>query len=411
MHAEMITGVLYSSFESAYSQGTDKNYYDRLVDPTGKSYPLTAACQHLVSLVLITRGAPKNRFYADAGASAASLFARGAWLDGHGTWYPSEQNVNTFIGDKQKTDVVAGSEPGLQPGSYFLFDHSAGPKVDGDHITPIFRVRRSAAGSYVQTFDTGAASIPKRAQDTVPGCSGQYEDPWFRGSPPGPLWFSRGDKSTFFWGTGVVNTSFNNGDLAGTVQAMRNAVPLGMARLVLLDQATNAVLYATPLLDMRPESAQRAGFSSPDSFSITRYAWSLRELPGRQAIRAMWLIDIPRHQLAAAFIAEPDLWQTSLPQLVTDRARLAKDDGIKDRFRLLDACTAAGAASGAVSFTTYSPKTNTVRHAPLGGLPVDQATVAPSLGDPPGGLAAYLDAEHPDRDGNPWALSYFKGKW
>jgi hypothetical protein len=417
MFSEMITGTAYRSFESAYSHGKDKKYYDRLVDPTGKSYPLTACCQHLNSLVQVTRGAPKNSMYGDCGAETAYLFVKSCWLEGHGKWHQNQQDVNTFIGDKQKTGVTNGSEPNLLPGTYFLFDHSTGAKVNGDHVTAVVRVRRSAAGSYVQTFDTGAANIPKRSENTVPGCAGQYEDPWSRGSPPGPPWFSGGNKSNFFYGTGVENSGF--GDLESIVSAMRSAVPLGMARLVLLDQASNTVLYATPLLDMRPDTAIRTGFSSPDSFSISRFAWSLRELPGRQAIRAVWLIDIPRRNLAKAFVEATDLWQTSIATLATDRSQIANDDGNQDRFRLLDISTAIVApapattlpAGGEISFEVHSMEATSPRPVPFNALPVDQATVAASLGAPPGGLAAYLDAQHPDRDGNMWPLAYFKGKW
>ena len=55
------------------------------------------------------------------------------------------------------------------------------------------------------------------------------------------------------------------------------------------------LLYASPLLPMW-ESAPTA------NYSISRYLWSLRELPGREHVQAFWFFYVPQRELAEVML-------------------------------------------------------------------------------------------------------------
>jgi hypothetical protein len=85
------------------------------------------------------------------------------------------------------------------------------------------------------------------------------------------------------------------------------ARPLGLARLALLQRGvavtgvsvrnlqTGFLLYLSPAVPMW-------GVADSDNFALSRYVWSLRDMPGRNAVEPIWMLYAPRFALADAMI-------------------------------------------------------------------------------------------------------------
>jgi hypothetical protein len=153
----------------------------------------------------------------------------------------------------------------------------------------------------VQVFDTGGFGVNGRSNGvtaispTSAFHGGNYDDPLgtvIRGGQP-------------FRGTGLFPTI---DDAAATtmrdhvVNVLRRARPLGLAQFVLLKrdpaQALKGLLpllvLASPILNMY------SGLSAESNYAISRYMWSLRDLPGASQVEALWLIYAPTRELARA---------------------------------------------------------------------------------------------------------------
>jgi hypothetical protein len=189
----------------------------------------------------------------------------------------------------------------LSPGSAYAFTSKPDAKGVSAHKHIVFALRLDKAHNWVQLFDTGGANSPG-ADGPLPGSSHIFDYPLWEKAVVGPK-VQDGD-TTFPRGVGVLPTATNRfsqkvpvPDLAkGTDNASR-ALPLGFARLVLRRRAKKDVLYSTPLLYMG--TAHDDPEAPNSAFSLMRYLWSLRELPGKDFIDAEWQIDIPAKELAA----------------------------------------------------------------------------------------------------------------
>src|SRR5690554_3411411 len=70
------------------------------------------------------------------------------------------------------------------------------------------------------------------------------------------------------------------------------------------------LLYASPLLPMW-EAAPTA------NYSISRYLWSLRDLPGGENVQAFWFFYVPQRELAEVML-EPGAREKTVGQLAVD---------------------------------------------------------------------------------------------
>lgn len=419
--SEMMTFAVYSGIKEGYGGSVElSEFYDRmkfgreLGDP---AFSLVLACQDLATMAVVTRGFDANL---NAGWDSSVTVQKdmdGLWLLGR---------------DEPKTVM---EQADLQPGSFFLFCLNEPPgdkNQTGDHIAPILRVLNTESKKYIQFFDTGSLEkIRDKEADRpfiVPNSPDQYEDPWWKDRVKG---INYG-----FFGCGVAPAKSSE-DLKKGFQLMEEAVPLGMARLVLLDNTApldadpskpdyvHPIIYATPLLDMHT-GTMYPEFKPFQNFSIARYLWSLRELPGRDAITAVWLIDIPQRSLAREYMDEGALRTTSLVQLADRLANKFKsslphevlwepqnkNDGFQFRRPLIDV---RNMDDGKVEVWRFFPfkkgkKSPIYRPNPvLPLLPFDKHTRRFTFDKEGDTLASFLTETYTDFIGESQTLFYFKG--
>ncbi len=82
------------------------------------------------------------------------------------------------------------------------------------------------------------------------------------------------------------------------------------------------LLYASPLLPMW-ESAPTA------NYSISRYLWSLRELPGREHVQAFWFFYVPQRELAEVMLEAGARVTVVSPQATTMLEGLAETGRVR----------------------------------------------------------------------------------
>ncbi len=193
---------------------------------------------------------------------------------------------------------------------------------DNPHSGFNIRVRRNPADrtkNRVQFLDTGGFGVTGRGtQVDLLGAragfhTGIYDGPGATniGSPTHP---SRG------FGVFPPLTAATAPALQTKVETiLQRARPLGFARLVLFDRElkdrpenrfsikkqfeAGAILYASPLLTMYlPDTATD---SERSNYAISRFIWSLRQMPGRDRVEAHWYIYHPLWALAQAMISAP----------------------------------------------------------------------------------------------------------
>ncbi|HEV8322219.1 MAG TPA: peptidoglycan-binding domain-containing protein [Myxococcota bacterium] len=306
-HSELIAGFPYAGIGQAYlSNDSDNPFFDKMQDKDDPAYPLVAACQHLCTFMAITRGFPVTHPVTDAkgkttikteaydasrGSKSVVEFFGGTWDDG-GTRIP-------------KKDL---DDHKLSPGSVYAYDNDD-TKNPSRHIA--FVLRTDKLHAWIQFFDTGAMNAPG-GDEPLKGGTGIYDYPlWEKDQAPGPAPPKAPIATAKFKGLGVIPTPGNQlnaaktPDLVAAVKHIRRARPLGLVRLVLTTLKDGKLLYATPLLRMHTVKTDP---EAPDTnFSFMRYVWSLRELPGKDHIKATWEIDIPRLALARLFLKFPRL--------------------------------------------------------------------------------------------------------
>jgi hypothetical protein len=205
--------------------------------------------------------------------------------------------------EHQAADLMVSK---AQPGKLFAGHNVAAPVPP--HLGFALRTRKAR----VQLFDTGGFSISAKAGGVnraagvtaVPPSQqfhgGNYDDPLgdeIHGAHP-------------FRGTGVfppVDEAAAQTMRDHVFNVLRKARPLGLAKLVVFkrDPAQEAkglmplIVYSSPLLNTYD------GSSDESNYAISRYMWSLRNLPGAANVGAVWLIWAPQRDLAAAMRDAP----------------------------------------------------------------------------------------------------------
>ena len=205
-------------------------------------------------------------------------------------------NVFALKGTHESADLVTSKSTGAQ----FVADNTAGPIAP--HLGFALRTRKSR----VQVFDTGGFGVSGRPNGVTTMAAnsafhgGNFDDPLgtvIKGAHP-------------FRGTGLFPLM---DDVAATklrdhvFKVLRKARPLGLAQFVLLTRdpirartgLLPLVIYASPIL------AMYGSFSDESNYAISRYMWSLRDLPGSQNVEAFWLIYAPLRDLAGAMRDAP----------------------------------------------------------------------------------------------------------
>ena len=188
---EMLMGVLYSSPGQAYQNdyNQDHLFFEKMAPATfpseGVPYPLTAACQQLCTIALISRGYTAAHFGQGVNAGGSSglpLFQLGGgrWVN-NGAWLNPDEALKQSAPD----GVAAGS----------LYEWTLRPGPTRRALTsPSSSAHRPGAGqgswNGIQFFDTGGVAIPNRASGVTVRTDGKgnYDNPWavqpFSGHPP-----------------------------------------------------------------------------------------------------------------------------------------------------------------------------------------------------------------------------------
>jgi hypothetical protein len=294
-HAQMFFGVPYQSCGAfaLNDSARDGEMFQKMQDATDPAHPLTAACQQLCSLAAITRGIPLGKRSIDcalyrfsgpdptdpATGSKVENPNLGLFKSLGGTWHdPGDKNIAKAF----------QLDPPLAPGSMFMFalepdTKFAAPSKPGQkppavrsggvpHIAFVIRTRPPA---HVQFFDTGAITPANRSAADLKQFPNSGIQEYLPISQVG--YGGNGD----FRGIGVLPTP-SAADLRQRVGWMRTVRPLGLARLAIhrFDGSKKTeTLLVTPLVRMH--------FGS-ECFPISRFLWSLRDLPGGDLLRAEW---------------------------------------------------------------------------------------------------------------------------
>lgn len=173
----------------------------------------------------------------------------------------------------------------------------------GSHIMQVLRVHKDK--TRVQLFDANGGSQSRSAMEAEKDGEGR---PLGRGLALEPGLGTNMDSmaySTIYSlgaapnGVGIPKPA---PDLAGQVELMKKARPIGLARLVLTErQPLNAlspehVLFVSKLL-------RTYGDADHQNYTITRYLWSLRNTPGFSSVQPWWFIFMPLGVLARAMWA------------------------------------------------------------------------------------------------------------
>lgn len=282
----------------------DKHLYYKMQHHEDPAYPIVGECQHHVTAAALGRGFT----FAEIQLEASDTVKRTA-LETMFTAGPSGAAVAKLTQSSEASWLTrtAGSsaldtlDAKFQPGSAFAFndsDSSQSPQFH-PHIAYVVRIARTTKGvQRIQFFDVGGMNVSEPKHPAI-DTSSTYEYPWSNDGKQGAL--------GAYAGTALLTA------LAPTLDAgldrLERARPLGLARLVLArrnnprtqkptsysaDPIEDWLLYASPLLRMYE--------SGGNNYHLSRYLWSLRELPGAEHIQAIWQISSPRGTFTEAMV-------------------------------------------------------------------------------------------------------------
>ncbi len=326
-------------------------------------YPITAACQQLCSLTLASRGLSLKTLI-NAGISTTKTWVKelgGKWITASSPDAPEvvpDDQVGTVISPHAALRTskllfkIREVEPTVSfgPGSIFLYSNRAtrntgacfvyegteyclsddartqtlwGVRADGSflsdntagaHVGIVLRAD-PVAGTF-QLLDTGGCQVPSWSDGVI--AAGATSGGFHSGIFDGPTATTVGAGADPFRGVGVLPHPAVD-DLAGQQRlaeqlskqvqdVLKKAMPVGFVRFVLQRRGVQVtpknvwrfaeedwLLYASPLLPMW-ESAPTA------NYSISRYLWSLRDLPGREHVQAFWFFYVPQRELAEVML-------------------------------------------------------------------------------------------------------------
>ncbi|WP_437338490.1 hypothetical protein [Sorangium sp. So ce394] len=283
---ELLLGQPYNGAAATYGHpNKDTIFYKPFSDPAASPIvSLTAACQHNVSFGVLSRGYAMSDV-AGTGFSCDDSSAMGVFKSG-GKWFR----------DEEKRDLAKAIDVGLTPGSIYVFkpapisehEKKANLQREGSHIAFVLRVDQTQ--KQAQFFDTGGLKHKERGSGPVPLIMTDFAG---KGSYDDPLWNNVTTKH--YIGMGIPRPPT---DLAGAVARIRKARPIGFTRLVLtMRDATfpspidpknppPGLLFVSRLLRMWGDTEDR-------NFTIARYFWSLRNLPGTRDVQAFWVFYVP----------------------------------------------------------------------------------------------------------------------
>ena len=233
--------------------------------------------------------------------SATYHVLRGSTLIEHGVFVR-----NGFV--KRWTHRLADSAS-LADNQELAWPHRSLPHI-GFVLRKGLRQSEKSTSARVQLLDTGGFSVSGRTSDLfeqIPQ-AGNYD------GPPAERIHSAANP---YRGTGVFPLPKDKAaaevlrDHVTTV--LREARPMGLVRLALTLPGTNfqpgnvldlvrgpqsALVYISPMLLMWDDKPRH-------SYSILRYMWSLRALPGADQLQAIWLFYTPRGPLLGALNNAP----------------------------------------------------------------------------------------------------------
>jgi hypothetical protein len=212
----------------------------------------------------------------------------------------------------------------VAPNGTTLKDNTAGAHLG-------FVLRADWATKTFQVFDTGGCQV--REWSTGVQALADSSGGFHAGTFDGPTCTEVGAGADPFRGVGVLKFSSSAADQKTEADHIRNHVdnvlkkarPLGLARFVLLRRGVNVqmkdvstfrqkdwLIYASPIM-LTWEADEK------DNYSIARYLWSLRDLPRSDEIQAMWILYVPRNELAAVMVEQGR--RRSLRELLNDALR------------------------------------------------------------------------------------------
>lgn len=314
--AEMFVFAAYGGTAMVYTGTNSGNaempFYARLgPGQTDPVYPIVAPCQHIATFMAISRGLASDRFLPNGMTAGAGTKSLDVWKDGK--WIVASTEVATEVEkDGKKTKVTSNKEDStfrdlatligthkLTPGSVFAYN-SLGPdtpsQMGAAHIGSAIRI---LGADQIQAMDTGVLAT---------------------GTDSGTLDHGIMKKQLGGMGGNLVGIGIlPNGTLSeDQCKFLRTARPAGFAQLVLADDNDN-VRYMSRLLPM---------LHGDDSFAISRYVWSLRDLPVDSTVRAYWILHVPMKKKLTDELLKAGARAKKLDELVT----AAGMDPAKDRF-------------------------------------------------------------------------------
>jgi hypothetical protein len=293
-------------------QRSDRPFFNKIME-ADPAYPIVSACQQFCTMAALSRGLrfknPRVYQFESTGGAAQTE----ALWDPPSPETPKDPHWFTDPAYKDNTPRAV-KEKHLAAGGIYAWqrfghnDKNQLVSLNGCHAAFVLRVNKQ--DGRIQFFDTGAMgcqppeySVPK-ALLRVPESAGvgSYEYQWTV-TIPGPLVTPAGAAKDLekypdapltaqYAGMGIVPRS----DLPPAIEHMRMARPLGLARLVLRRISTNRILYASPLLFMHDMSHPFA------NYSMARYLYTLRRMPGREEIDATWVVYLPQRGLTMAML-------------------------------------------------------------------------------------------------------------
>ena len=380
-YTQMFFGVPYLMPGTFHLGKDNDNDIFKKMQSSDPAHPLTLACQQMCTTAAITRGVNitgggiesamyrfpgKDPTTPENGASVVNPNEH-TFNAFKGTWYLPGQTVpNVTWPDGKVNDLVVPTPPAtdeqkisvaavaplLEPGCMFMYANDPPTTFPTNPKTGKFGASRSTAPhiafairkrpSHVQFFDTSAiqpASRDKADQDQFPA-TGNLDYKLIRS-------VSVTKKSNMlFRGVGVLPKPTQS-ELAAKVAWMRTVRPLGAARLVIHEVSgdkKSRTLLMTPLLRMHSKNL---------CFPISKYLWSLRNIPGASLVRAEWWIYGYRGDLAAKIIAS-DTRTMTLSQMVSTFGVALQADAGKPKVTLGPLVLASSSASGLVSIPSGS---------------------------------------------------------
>lgn len=298
--SEHFVFMSYNGPGQAYATYDDIAFYRSF--PT--VYPLTQACQHFSTFCCLSRG-----------ISIDELGGFGLGCTGNVVKYKAfeRHEITESIcvsgpPEDIETHPVTSAAPvfasvqelirlGVTPGSVLVFNPggSGHPQQNipdtkdlMNHVGSVFRV---GVQSGIQFADTGVLLGSSEGQ-------GPTGDHAFRTSGHVP-------KATSCVGVGILRASTDEA-LESAAEALAKARPIGLARLALIkdDKGGEKVVFVSKMLHM--------------TYAISRYIWSLRELPVA-GVRAVWVIVIPKGKKWTSVLMSSNI-ETASPAELLDGA-------------------------------------------------------------------------------------------